>query len=185
MHRAVFLDRDGTIIEDKDYLHRPEEVAVFPGAATALSQLRSAGFKLIMVTNQSGVGRGYFTMADVAAVNARLFELLRPAGVEFEAIYIAPEAPEQPSPGRKPSPHFLFAARDQLGVGLAHSYLIGDKQSDLEAGWNAGVRQCLLVRTGYGATLERTSSRALARAVIVDDLPAAAAWILAEGAATC
>ena len=184
MNRAVFLDRDGTIIEDKDYLHRPEAVVLFPGAATALKRLRGAGFKLIMVTNQSGVGRGYFTMAEVAAVQARLLELLRPDGVEFEAIYIAPEAPDQPSPGRKPSPHFLFDARDQLGVALAHSYMIGDKLIDLECGWNAGVRKSLLVRTGYGAKLERASGQALERAVVVDDLAAASAWILADGADT-
>ncbi len=180
MNRAVFLDRDGTIIEEKEYLHDPDQVVLFPAAAAALKRLQDAGFKLIMVTNQSGVGRGYFTRADVEAVNARLLELLEPDGVRFEKIYLAPEAPDQPSRGRKPSPQFLFDARDELGVALAQSFMIGDKLSDLECGWNAGVKQCLLVRTGYGAKLERQSGSQLRQAKVVDDLAAAADWILAN-----
>ncbi|MBN2505083.1 MAG: HAD family hydrolase [Verrucomicrobia bacterium] len=182
MNRAVFLDRDGTIIEEKGYLRRPEDVAVYPGAADALGRLGRAGFRLILVTNQSGVGRGYYGMADVEAVHGRLRELLRPAGVWFDAIYIAPEAPGQPSAGRKPSPHFLWAARDEFGLSLAGSYMVGDKRSDLESGWNAGVRRCVLVRTGYGAELERSGGAGLERAVVVDDVAAAAAWILKDSA---
>src|SRR5262249_2545046 len=112
MHAAVFLDRDGTIIADKDYLSRPEEVVMLPGAAAALKRLQDAGFKFFVVSNQSGVGRGYFTMEDVDKVNERICQELRQDGVTCEEIYIAPEAPEQPSRGRKPSPQFLFDARD-------------------------------------------------------------------------
>jgi len=180
MHRAVFLDRDGTIIVEKDYLHRPEEVELFPGAATALKRLQDAGFKLIIVSNQSGVGRGYFTWADVAAVNAHLADLLAAEGVRFAKVYIAPEAPDQPSRGRKPSPAFLHDARDEFGLNLARSYMVGDKRIDLECGWNAGVKASLLVRTGYGAQEERDNAPQISRAVRVDDLPAAAAWILAD-----
>src|SRR5512133_1038021 len=100
--RAVFLDRDGTLIEEAHYLSRPEQVVVFPGAGAALKQLQEAGFKLFLVTNQSGVGRGYFTLADVEAVHARLTAELGAAGAGFEKIYVAPEAPDQPSRGRKP-----------------------------------------------------------------------------------
>jgi D-glycero-D-manno-heptose 1,7-bisphosphate phosphatase len=178
--RAVFLDRDGTIIEEKNYLGRPEEVVVFPGAAQALGRLDAAGFKLFIVSNQSGVGRGYFTMADVDRVNARLAEELGRGGAHLTKIYIAPEVPDAPSRGRKPSPQFLFDARDEFGLDLLESYLIGDKLIDLECGWNAGVKKCLLVRTGYGAAFERDSVEELRRAVIVDDLPAAADWILAQ-----
>src|SRR5258708_5532181 len=103
MNRAVFLDRDGTLIVEKNYLHRPEDVALFPGAGAALKKLSAAGFKLIMVTNQSGIGRGYFTMADAEAVNKKVGSDLAPDGVRFEKVYIAPEAPDQPSRGRKPS----------------------------------------------------------------------------------
>ena len=98
--------------------------------------------------------------------------------MRFEKVYIAPEAPDAPSRGRKPSPQFLLDARDEFGVDLAQSYMIGDKLVDLECGWNAGVRQCLLVRTGYGAELERVSREKLQEAVTVDDLAAAAEWIL-------
>jgi D-glycero-D-manno-heptose 1,7-bisphosphate phosphatase len=96
----------------------------------------------------------------------------------LEKIYIAPEAPNEPSRGRKPSPQFLLDARDEFGVDLAQSYLIGDKLIDLECGWNAGVKKCLLVRTGYGAEVEQTSADKLRRAVVVDDLAAAVEWIL-------
>jgi len=177
---AVFLDRDGTLIEERHYLSRPEQVVVFPGAGAALRRLAEAGFKLFLVTNQSGVGRGYFTLADVEAVHAHLRKLLAPAGVEFERIYIAPERPEQPSRYRKPSPQALFDARDECGVELAQSYVVGDKTLDLECGWNAGVKQSLLVRTGYGGDLERDEPAVVARAVVVDDLTAAAEWILAQ-----
>jgi len=178
MNRAVFLDRDGTLIEDRDYLHRAEEVVILPGTTKALQQLQDAGFKLILVTNQSGVGRGFFTMKDVENVHRRLMQEFAQDGVHFERIYVAPEAPGQPSRGRKPSPQFLFDARDELGVTLEESFVIGDKLIDLECGRNAGVKKCLLVRTGYGAEVERDFADKLAPAVIVDDLPAAADWIL-------
>src|SRR5437773_12578915 len=170
MDRAVFLDRDGTIIQEKEFLHRPEEVSLLPEVPRALRQLQDSGFKLVIVSNQSGVGRGYFTLADVERVNQRLVELLAREGVRFDKIYVAPEAPEQPSRGRKPSPQFLFDARDQFGIDLAESYMIGDKLIDLECGWNAGVKQSILVRTGYGAKIERESGDKLGLATVVSDL---------------
>ena len=178
MTHAVFLDRDGTIIEEKDFLNRLEDVKLFAGAARALRQLQDAGFKLFIVSNQSGVGRGYFTMNEVAKVNQHLIAELKREGVKIEKIYVAPEAPEMPGRGRKPSPQFLFDARDELGLDLAASYMIGDKLSDLECGWNAGVKKSILVRTGYGAGVEQNSPEKLGAAVVVDDLAAAAQWIL-------
>jgi D-glycero-D-manno-heptose 1,7-bisphosphate phosphatase len=178
MNRAVFLDRDGTLIVEKNYLHRPEDVELFPGAGAALARLCAAGFKLIMVTNQSGIGRGYYTLADAERVNVRVCDELLRDGVRFEKIYIAPEAPGQPSRGRKPSPQFLFDARDELNLDLAESFMVGDKLIDLECGWNAGVKKSILVRTGYGAEVEKKAPEALARAAIVDDLNGAADWIL-------
>lgn len=181
-HRAVFLDRDGTLIAEKEYLHRPEGVEIFPGVGDALRALQAAGFRLFIVTNQSGIGRGYFTTADMEAVHRRLLGDLAREGVAFDRVYHAPEAPDQPSRGRKPSPQFLHDARDEFGVDLGRSYMIGDKLLDLECGWNAGVARSLLVRTGYGAELERQAPAALARATVVADVPAAAAWILAADA---
>src|SRR5689334_14576185 len=151
MKRAVFLDRDGTLNEEKEYLSDPDRLVLFPGVGPALRQLQEAGFRLFVVTNQSGIGRGYYTLADMHRVNDRLRSMLAADGVEFDQIYFAPEAPDQPSRGRKPSPQFLWDARDQFGVDLSRSYMVGDKWIDLECGWNAGVARSLLVRTGYGA----------------------------------
>jgi len=180
MNRAVFLDRDGTIIEEKDFLHRPDDVVFFAGAGPALRRLQAEGFRLFIVTNQSGVGRGYFTLEDVEKVNRHLEEQLGRVGVRFERIYVAPEAPGTPSHGRKPSPQFLFDARDEFRLDLAKSYMIGDKLVDLECGWNAGVKRCILVRTGYGAQVERESPDRIGKAVVVEDLTAGTEWILSE-----
>jgi D-glycero-D-manno-heptose 1,7-bisphosphate phosphatase len=178
MKRAIFLDRDGTLIAEKNYLHRPEDVEIFPGAGAALKRLADAGFKLIIVTNQSGIGRGYFTLADTGRVNEHLAREFARDGVRFGKIYIAPEAPDQPSRGRKPSPQFLFDARDEFALNLAESFMVGDKLIDLECGWNAGVKKSILVRTGYGAGVERDDAEHIKRAVIVDDLTGMADWIL-------
>jgi D-glycero-D-manno-heptose 1,7-bisphosphate phosphatase len=178
MNRAVFLDRDGTIIVDKHYLRHPDQVVPFPDAISALTRLQTAGFKLFIVSNQSGVGRGYFTIEEVELVNNHLVEEFGRSGVRFEKIYFAPEAPEAPSRGRKPSPQFLFDARDEFGVNLGGSYVIGDKLSDLECGWNAGVQKSILVRTGSGAETERSAPEKLVRALTVDNLAAAADFIL-------
>jgi len=181
---AVFLDRDGTLMVEKEYLHRPEEVSIFPGAAAALRLLLDAGFALFIVSNQAGVGRGYFTLAEVEQVNRHLCGEFAKAGVHFEAVYVAPEAPGQPSRGRKPSPQFLFDARDEFGIDLGRSYMVGDKLIDLECGWNAGVRKSILVRTGYGAGWERKSPGVLEKAMTADNLTEAAAWILKDHAGT-
>ncbi len=178
MKRAVFLDRDGVIIEERNYLRRPEDVVIIPGAGAALRRLQEAGFLLFIVSNQSGVGRGYFTFEDVETVHRHLRNELAREGVRFEKIYVAPEAPDQPSRGRKPSPQFLFDARDEFDVDLAQSYVIGDKLIDLQCGWNAGLKKALLVRTGYGAELDQAGADKLDPAIVVDDLAQAAEWIL-------
>ena len=180
MNSAVFLDRDGTIIQDKDYLRDPEQVVIVPAAGPALKRLQDAGFKLFIVSNQSGVGRGLFTMSDVQKVNSHIQDELCRFGVCFQKIYIAPEAPDVPSRGRKPSPQFLFDARDEFQLTLEQSYMIGDKLTDLECGWNAGVKKCILVRTGYGAELERNSPEKLKHAIIMDSIQQAANWIIRQ-----
>lgn len=174
----MFLDRDGTIIEEKQYLSDPAGVEVFPGVGRALRRLIEAGLRLVVVTNQAGIGRGYYSEADMHRVNQRMLEILEADGVRFEEIYFAPEAPDQPSRGRKPRPQFLFDARDSLGIDLARSFMVGDKQADLECGWNAGVGQCILVRTGYGRETETQLGLGAERTLVVDDLVAAAEWIL-------
>jgi D-glycero-D-manno-heptose 1,7-bisphosphate phosphatase len=180
--RAVFLDRDGTLNVERTYLSDPRQLQIIPGTGLALRQLIDAGFLLFIITNQSGIGRGYYTLADMERVNARLCEELADQGVCFQKVYFAPEAPEQPSRGRKPSPQFLFDARDEFGVNLAQSYMVGDKLIDVECGWNAGVKKSILVRTGYGTEVERKSPAGLKNSVILDDITAAAAWIVNDSA---
>ena len=121
-----------------------------------------------------------FTLDDVARVNARLAAELAREAVRFEKIYVAPEAPDQPSRARKPSPQFLLDARDEFGVRLEESFIIGDKLIDLECGWNAGVKKSILVRTGYGKSVENSGDPRLAMALVADDLAAAAGWILQQ-----
>jgi D-glycero-D-manno-heptose 1,7-bisphosphate phosphatase len=182
MNRAVFLDRDGTLNVERNYLSDPAHLEVLPGTGPALRRLSEAGFKLFIITNQSGIGRGYYTEGDMHRVNARLSEVLAADGVRFEKIYFSPESPEQPSRTRKPSPQLLFDARDEFGLDLAQSYMIGDKIIDLECGWNAGVKKSILVRTGYGAEVEAKAAGRIAAAKVVEDLPRAAEWILSQDA---
>jgi D-glycero-D-manno-heptose 1,7-bisphosphate phosphatase len=178
MRRALFVDRDGTLIVDKEYLHKPEEVEFIHGAIAALKKAQAAGFDLVMVTNQSGVGRGYFTMDDVHRVHSYIQRMLAEEGVSLRKIYTAPEAPDVPSHGRKPSPQFLFDARDEFGIDLSQSFMVGDKLSDIQCGWNAGVRKSILVRTGEGAKVEKKEGAKVRDSTVVDDLPAAVDWIL-------
>jgi len=178
MNRAVFFDRDGTLNEEKHYLHKPDDVVLFQGIGSALNRLKKAGFKLIVVSNQSGVGRGYFTMKDVQSVNDRLNELLSIDDAPIERFYVAPEAPDQPSRGRKPSPQFLFDARDEFSLDLSQCFMIGDKLIDLECGWNAAVKKSILVRTGYGVETEKKHLAELKNAWVADTLSAAADLIL-------
>jgi D-glycero-D-manno-heptose 1,7-bisphosphate phosphatase len=181
--RAVFLDRDGTIIVERNYLSDPAQVEVFPGAGGALKRLQDHDFLLFIVTNQSGIGRGYYSVQDMLAVNDRLLAILARDGVKIQKIYFAPEAPDQPSRGRKPSPQFLFDARDEFDLDLSRSYLVGDKLIDLECGWNAKLRMPLLVRTGYGCEVEKKLADRELKFVAGDDLAAVAQWILSDAAA--
>jgi D-glycero-D-manno-heptose 1,7-bisphosphate phosphatase len=144
---AIFLDRDGTLMRDVDYCGDPRQVEVFPGATETLRKLKGAGYKLIIITNQSGIARGYFSEDDYRAVE---MEFLRQLGEELiDATYFCPDPPGTRSPRRKPAPGMVFEAQRDHRLDLAQSYFIGDKTSDIECGRNAGVRT-ILVQTGYG-----------------------------------
>jgi len=177
-HPAVFLDRDGTLNEEKKYLCDPDKLVLIPDIGPALRRLADAGFKLFIVTNQSGIGRGYYTEADMHRANERPTKMLRPSDIRFHEIYFSPEHPDADGRGRKPSPAFLLDAARDHDVDLARSYMIGDKFIDLACGWNAGVCRSILVRTGYGAEMEEKHAGELDDAWVVDDLSAAAARIL-------
>ena len=177
--RAVFLDRDGTLIEEKNYLHREQDVTLVKGAAAALKKLRRAGFMIFIVTNQAGIGRGYYTEGDVQRVHRFLLGLLSKDGALIDGIYFCPHHPEDRCNCRKPSPKFLFDAAAQFGIRLADSFMIGDRLSDLEAGRRASARS-VLVRTGYGENEIRELGDRLPADHIAEDLPAAANWVVKQ-----
>jgi len=144
--RAVFVDRDGTIMNDADYCSDPKQVQVFQGAPEALRRLKDNGYKIIIVTNQSGIGRGFFTVEQYRAVEA---EVLRQLGDGLiDATYFCPDVPGAPSKCRKPAPGMILQAARDHDVDLARSFFIGDKEIDVECGRNAGVRT-IRVRTGF------------------------------------
>jgi D-glycero-D-manno-heptose 1,7-bisphosphate phosphatase len=143
---ALFVDRDGTLMEEVDHCCDPEQVRAYPGAAEELRRARMLGWKAIIVTNQSGIGRGYFTREQFESVQR---ELLRQLGDAIDASYMAPDHPDNPSPRRKPAPGMLLEAAAEHGIDLTRSWMIGDKAIDIECGRNAGVRT-ILVETGYG-----------------------------------
>jgi histidinol-phosphate phosphatase family protein len=138
MNRALFLDRDGTIIEDREYPRDPELVRLLPGAADALGRLAREGWKLIVIGNQSGVGRGLITPAEMRAVEARFEEIMRASGAPIDAAYFCLHAPEDGCTCRKPSPLLVQQAAREHAVDLAESFMIGDRQADIQCGRNAG-----------------------------------------------
>jgi histidinol-phosphate phosphatase family protein len=138
--RALFLDRDGTIMEDRGYMRDPADVALLPGAAETLRTLEAAGWTLIVVSNQSGVGRGYIAPAEMDAVQARFLELMRAAGVHITAAYLCAHHPDEACGCRKPGTLHLEEAARQYGVDLSASWMVGDRQSDIQCGKNAGCR---------------------------------------------
>lgn len=140
MNRAIFLDRDDTIVPDVPYNADPDRVELLPGAAEALRGMRAAGYLLVLVTNQSGIGRGKFTVRDLAAVHARLEQLLAREGVTVDRILYCPHAPGDRCQCRKPGPAMIRDAAETLDIECTHSWMIGDKESDVVAGRNAGCR---------------------------------------------
>ncbi len=152
---ALFLDRDGTVIEEVAYLSRPEDVRLIPEAAALIRRANALGVAVVVVTNQGGIGRGYLGWEDYAAVEAAVAEALADAGARIDALYAAPHAPSpagiHATPYRKPAPGMLLRATEDLGLDLAASWIAGDCATDIEAGRRAGLAGGWLVPTGYGA----------------------------------
>lgn len=169
---AVFLDRDGTLMRDVDYCGDPKDVDLLPGVSEAMRALKDRGYKLIVITNQSGIGRGYFNHEQYRAVEAELSRRIGDAVID--ATYYCPHLPDAGCKCRKPSPEMIFQAAREHDVDLARSFFIGDKRSDLDCGRAAGVKT-ILVRTGYGKNLEANLADLVAR-----DLTEAADMILDE-----
>lgn len=138
MNKAIFLDRDGTIIEDAGYLADPAGVRLLPGVATVLPRLAEQGWKLIVISNQSGVGRGLITPAQMDAVQRRFLEVMHAQGIPISASYICVHAPEENCQCRKPQPYLLRLAASDHALDLGASWMIGDREADILCGSNAG-----------------------------------------------
>jgi D-glycero-D-manno-heptose 1,7-bisphosphate phosphatase len=155
---GIFFDRDGTINVDLDYLSDPDNLQLLPGAAQAIHEANEFGVRVFVITNQSGVARGLYSESDVVAVNARLQAVLRKQGAFIDAVYYCPHHPTYGNPPyrkdcncRKPKPGMIEQARDEYGINLHESFVVGDKCTDVQAGKRAGCGT-VLVLTGYGST---------------------------------
>ena len=141
---AVFLDRDGTIISDVEFISRPEQVELIDGAAEAIARINAALVPVVVATNQSGIGRGFFSQADYERVDARMKELLSERGARIDATYFCPHRPEDGSRCRKPDTLMFEWARDDLGIDLSSALFIGDRMRDVEPAFQFGARGVLV-----------------------------------------
>ncbi len=169
--RFIILDRDGTIIEECVYLSDPEQVKLLPGVGRALRELKQMGFGLVVITNQSGVGRGFFDEKQLEHIHKRLEQFLEREGVRLDGVYVCPHKPDDDCACRKPRLGLLQQAASELDFGLEDSIVIGDKPCDMDMGHLAGATT-FLVRTGYGAQFAAEEN--LKVDYVVDNLAAAA-----------
>jgi D-glycero-D-manno-heptose 1,7-bisphosphate phosphatase len=169
--RFAVLDRDGTIIVEREYLSSPDQVELLPGATAGMRKMREMGLGLVIVTNQSAVGRGYFDLARLDEIHDRMKELLAAEGVAVDGIYVCPHTPADGCHCRKPRPGLLLRAAQELGFDIRDCFVIGDKPCDIELGQAVGATT-LLVRTGYGA--EHEAAGTVAPDFVVDNLEGAA-----------
>ena len=180
MYPAIFLDRDGVIIENRhNYVRSWADVTIYPQALEALEKLSKSNYKLVIVTNQSGIGRGLIPFEVVDEINQKLLTKIHAGGGRIDGIFMCPHAPTDNCDCRKPAPGLLLQAADALSLDLSRSYMIGDALTDLQAGLAAGVKQVRLVRTGRGADQEVLPAAAvLAPFPAYTDLSAAIADLL-------
>lgn len=176
-NRLVFLDRDGTINVEKNYILAPEELELIPNAAAGIRRLRELDLKIAVVTNQSAIGRGLLTPAVLERIHERLAALLEAENARLDRIYVCPHAPDDGCRCRKPQIELLERAAADFGADLSRSFFIGDKRADIEAGRAVGATT-VLVRTGYGSMENLPQGRGAD--AVVDDLHAASLWIEQE-----
>jgi D,D-heptose 1,7-bisphosphate phosphatase len=176
---AVFLDRDGTLNHDPGYLGDAEAFRFLPGAINALKRLKDAGYLIFVVSNQSGIARGFFGVEELRRIHDRMTAGLREGGVTLDGIYYCPHHPDAQCACRKPSPRMVLDAAESYSVDLGRSYFIGDRISDVETGNNAGCRT-ILVLTGAGNEARAALEADRLPDHVAADLPAAADWILSS-----
>jgi D-glycero-D-manno-heptose 1,7-bisphosphate phosphatase len=172
--RFVLLDRDGTITVERNYLSDPDQVELLPQVGAGLRRMTQTGLGLIVVTNQSGIARGFFDEQRLEEIHARMNQLLNAEGVQLDGIYFCPHTPEGDCECRKPRPGMVQRAAADFGFDPKQCFVIGDKPCDIDLGHAVGATT-LLVRTGYGAEVESAGQSTAHE--IVDDLLAAAAKI--------
>ena len=184
--RAVFLDRDGTLIEETGYLNSLDRLKLFPYSIDAVRQLNRAGLAVIVVTNQAGIARGIVPEAFLAQAHGVISERMMSGGARVDAYYHCPHHPDGIVEGlsracdcRKPQPGLWRRAAEDLGIDLARSFSVGDRWHDVKAARAAGTRS-VMVRTGYGRAEEPQPKPGLSTDVTVDNLAGAAAWILQQ-----
>jgi D-glycero-D-manno-heptose 1,7-bisphosphate phosphatase len=184
VNRAVFLDRDGTLIEEVGYLDRADRVELYPWSIDAVRLLNRAGFLVIVATNQSGIARGFFTEAIVDDVHAHISSRLAEGGARIDAYYYCPHHPDgsveqytRRCDCRKPGPGLVDRAARELGIDPSASFVVGDRWLDVRLARSVGARG-VLVRTGYGASEERQPPGDLVADAVADNLIAASSWIL-------
>jgi histidinol-phosphate phosphatase family protein len=148
MSRFVFLDRDGTLVRDRGYTHRIEDYELLPGVVSGLRRILDTGYRLAVISNQSGIGRGYYSVEQYAEFQAHLVSDLAGRGVPIEASYFCPHRPEAECDCRKPRPALLYRAKRELGADLARSWVIGDSAVDVELAQRGGCRSAVRVLTG-------------------------------------
>jgi D-glycero-D-manno-heptose 1,7-bisphosphate phosphatase len=173
---AVFLDRDGTLIEHVEYLHDPEQLKIIPGVLEAIKKLREGGYRIVMVTNQPGIGIGYFTKEDFFKVNRAFLRQASKAGVMIDRIYFCPHNQADGCSCRKPEPGMLVRAVQDLNIDIAKSYIVGDATTDIEVGRRIGCKT-VLVKTGIGGSDKTFAAKP---DLEVDDLAQAALKILSS-----
>lgn len=180
MKPAIFLDRDGVLIKNRpDYVRNVEQAEIYPGTLEALAKVSRSDYRVVIVTNQSGVGRGLIDMEEAEAINRHLVIEAHKVGCRIDAVCMCVHAPEQECDCRKPKPGLLLHAVNLLGIDLTNSVMIGDAVTDLEAGRAAGVGRVALVRTGRGnEQAGELQSNGSAKPRIYDDLQSALAELI-------
>ncbi len=191
---AVFLDRDGVLVEEIGYLHKPEDIRIVPRSPEAVAALNQAGLPAIIVTNQAGIGRGYYGWPAFHTTQTAIEQQFQATGASFDGLWACAYHPSGVAPWnldhpfRKPNPGMLLDAAQAMNIDLARSWMVGDKLLDLECAQRAGLAGAILVRTGYGAEMQAhlgtlpaaTLPAGSCRLSVCDDLRDAVAQILAH-----